>query len=97
MCRRCRMRAGSIRGDVCAVMLSLCHSDAVIPSNAMLDAGMQAIFNGILALEAENSKLAEVGIDVTPFTGEPIRRTCRSPCSLLGAIVRSNTSTLGSK
>ena len=51
-------------------MLSLCHSGAVTPSDAMLDAGMRAIYDGIVALETEKSKLADLGIDVTPFTGE---------------------------
>ena len=52
------------------MLLSLCHSSAVVPSDAMLDASMRVIFNGILALEAEKSKLAELGINVNPFTGE---------------------------
>lgn len=60
------------------MMLSLCHSEAVIPSDAMLDASMRAIFDGILALEAEKSALAELGIDVTPFTGKLICGECRS-------------------
>ena len=53
-------------------MLSMCHSEVVIPSDAMLDASMRAIFDGILALEAEKSKLANLGINVTPFTGKGI-------------------------
>ena len=51
-------------------MLSLCHSSAIVPSDAMLDASMRAIFDGILALEAEKSKLADLGINVNPFTGD---------------------------
>ena len=52
-----------------AVMLSLCHSSEVVPSDDMADAAMRAIFHGILALEAEKAKLAELGAIVRPFTG----------------------------
>lgn len=52
-----------------AAMLGLCHSSVVVPSDDMADAAMQAIFHGILALEAEKAKLAELGINVGPFTG----------------------------
>ena len=61
-------------------MVSLCHSDDVTPSDALLDAGMRAIFEGLLALEAEKSRLAELGIDVNPFTGAP---ACLHPATLL--------------
>ena len=52
-----------------AATLSLCHSSVVVPSDEMADAAMEAIFHGILALEAEKAKLAELGINVKPFTG----------------------------
>jgi len=55
---------------VCAVMLSLCHSGDLVPSDELLDASMHAIYDGITALDAAKAKLADVGIHVHPFTGK---------------------------
>jgi len=54
---------------VCAVMLSLCHSGDLVPSDELLDASMHAIYDGITALDAAKAKLADVGIHIDPFTG----------------------------
>lgn len=50
-------------------MLSLCHSDEVIPSDELADAAMLAIFNGIIALEGKKSRLADLGINAASFSG----------------------------
>ncbi len=56
--------------SVGAVMLSLCHSGDLVPSDELLDASMHAIYDGITALGAAKAKLADVGIHVDPFTGD---------------------------
>ena len=55
---------------LCAELTALCHNPDLIPSEALIDAGMQAIFKGVLALETELDKLAELGIHVRPFSGQ---------------------------
>ena len=61
-----------------AAMLGLCHSSMVVPSDDLADAAMQAIFHGILALEAEKARLAELGVNVRPFTGADLF-SCQGP------------------
>lgn len=66
------MSSGYLSGTtllLCAELTALCHNPDLIPSEALIDAGMRAIFKGVLALEAELDKLAELGVHVRSFSG----------------------------
>ncbi len=66
----CAMLLRGITPLRCAELTALCHNPDVVSSEALIDAGMQAIFQGILSLEVKLDKLAELGVHVRPFSGQ---------------------------
>ena len=60
-----------------AELLALCYSeDVLISTDALLDATMEVIYDGLLRLEIELQQLRSYGADVSRVSGEHVASAC---------------------